>query len=131
MTDDEELKSLIKQLPRLNFTHELYTFNSPRRENGVIFVGSYNFSDELSNWLYKFNELNLLDKNYLANNKIITNAKYDKKTNSPIYNELTLSEIITIFTWLINSDRLCDGAIATYIESGKFEKLYKTMYERI
>ena len=53
---------------------------------------------------------------------------YDYKKNIELVRqkqiaELTLSEIATYFTWLMRSERFCDGLIASYIDNGTFAQL--------
>ena len=63
------------------------------------------------------------DYNYIENYK--NNCK-----NTPI-EKMNLSQIRTMFTWLVQNERFCDGFIADEIENGNLLALFRRLNELV
>lgn len=88
----------------------------------VIYVGCFDYPEDVRTWHNMMYELELIDFNYGEN---IT-----KLLDLPI-EILTRDNILTIFTYILRSERFGDGVIASELESGRLEKLCKRLQELI
>lgn len=74
------------------------------------------YSEQIHDFIKKFYEYELDDKNYLENKKKI----YSKKIE-----DLDKYQILTELTYIIRGERFCDGLIATNLENGRLENLLR------
>ncbi len=78
------------------------------------------YSSEVKEWIQLFNELKLADVNYTENYKAVRNKNIST---------LTRDEILTYITFLIRTERFCEGCIADALNDGTFEKLCTRLHE--
>ena len=115
--DEKSLKENSKKLPKLK-SQKVEWKPPKKREDGVIEIGYPLYSEEVQDWIRKFYDLQLVDKNYLDNLRIY---KYKK------IEELSLEETLSYLTWIIRGERFCDGCIASALEDGTIEKLVNNL----
>ncbi len=114
------LEEKCKKLPIL--TKRQLKFVPPKTDGDIIIPGGVKLDTETKEWIQKFYELELIDKDYVKN---------IKRSNTKSTNEMTLNDVLTILTWIIRQDRFCDGLLATNVESGTIESLCKRLHEVI
>jgi len=85
-----------------------------RLENGHSTMLYPIYDKDVQDFIEQFYELELIDKDYSENYKLIKNKEV---------NELNLQEILTFLTYYIRGERFYDGMIASILENGKLEEV--------
>lgn len=90
------------------------------KKDNVITLSYPIYGDDVDAWTKAMYDLDLVDRNYLDNSKLIE----DKDIS-----ELTRDETLTRMTFLIRGERFCDGMIAKALGSGELEALCVHLHE--
>lgn len=86
------------------------------REGGVLQLGYHDYADCVYKIIRQVVDGEII-QDYREQYKLIQDKAID---------ELTLSDLKVIFTYMDRGERFCDGLIAvSFIDTGKFEKLYE------
>lgn len=88
--------------------------------DGTVIHSESNPGEKLKNFIRYFYESNLLDKEYLENEKNIKDKNIDK---------LEYKEISTELTAIIRGDRFCSGLMYSKVKDGTFLKLLERLKE--
>lgn len=89
-------------------------------KKGVLTIPYPIYDDSVTAWINAFYDLDLLDHNYIENEKNIC---------SKDINSLTRDELLTRMTALIRGERFCDGLIAAALEDGSLQKMCEHLHE--
>ena len=122
-----DLLNLVKQLPVIDFSKELWTYTGQEKlPNGAMTIGYYNYDQSIDDYFSYMYKLNLIDQNYLDNNNAIKNTpeKYNEKQEQYIYDNLTIEELLTVMTFRNRGERFFDGSMAMSIKYGEFKEIY-------
>jgi hypothetical protein len=94
------------------------TLSGGETEEGKIIIPESVLGEKLKIFIRCFGESDLLDKEYLENEKLI----HEKDIN-----ELTYKEIGTMLTAIIRGDRFCSGLIYSKVKDGTLLKLLERL----
>ena len=96
------------------------TLSGGETEDGKIIIPESVLGEKLKIFIRYFGESNLLDKEYMENEKLIHGKDID---------ELTYKEIGTMLTAIIRGDRFCSGLIYSKVKDGTILKLLERVKE--
>lgn len=91
-----------------------------KTEDGQIVLSESKLEEKLEIFIHCFSESDLLDKEYMENEKLIKEKDI---------NELTYKEIGTKLTSIIRGDRFCSGLIYSKVKDGTILKLLERLQE--
>ena len=96
------------------------TLSGGETEDGKIIISESVLGEKLKIFIRYFGESDLLDKEYMENEKLIHGKDID---------ELTYKEIGTMLTAIIRGDRFCSGLIYSKVKDGTLLKLLERVKE--
>lgn len=96
------------------------TLSGGETEDGKIIIPESVLGEKLKIFIRYFGESDLLDKEYMENEKLIHGKDID---------ELTYKEIGTMLTAIIRGDRFCSGLIYSKVKDGTILKLLERVKE--
>lgn len=96
------------------------TLSGGETEDGKIIIPESVLGEKLKIFIRYFGESDLLDKEYMENEKLIHEKDID---------ELTYKEIGTMLTAIIRGDRFCSGLIYSKVKDGTILKLLERVKE--
>lgn len=96
------------------------TLSGGETEDGKIIMPESVLDEKLKIFIRYFGESDLLDKEYIENEKLIHGKEID---------ELTYKEIGTMLTAIIRGDRFCSGLIYSKTKDGTILKLLERIEE--
>lgn len=96
------------------------TISGGETEDGKIIISESVLGEKLKIFIRYFGESDLLDKEYMENEKLIHGKDID---------ELTYKEIGTMLTAIIRGDRFCSGLIYSKVKDGTLLKLLERVKE--
>ena len=88
-------------------------------EDGVFTIPESYPGEQLHKFIQYFYENNLLDQNYLENNKSL-----DKKD----INDMSFEEVCTKLSWIIRGDRFSSGLLYSCFEDNTILNLLERLY---
>lgn len=98
------------------------TLSGGETEDGKIIIPESMLGEKLRNFVRYFYDSDLLDKEYMENEKNIKDKNID---------ELGYKEIGTMLTAIIRGDRFCSGLIYSKVKDGTILKLLERLQEVI
>lgn len=113
----EDLKKKCLMLPII--TKDDIIWNIPQG-NSKVKIKYPSFNDKILSWMNLMEELELIDSNYMDNYLDVENKSSG---------DLSIEEILTIYTYCVRGERLCGGIVVKMIQTGKLEKLGKRLFE--
>lgn len=96
------------------------TLSGGETEDGKIIIPESVLGEKLKIFIRYFGESDLLDKEYMENEKLIHGKDID---------ELTYKEIGTMLNAIIRGDRFCSGLIYSKVKDGTILKLLERVKE--
>lgn len=93
-------------------------YDGMHTEDGKIVIQESNLGEKLKTFIRFFGTSDLLDKEYMENEKLIQEKDI---------NELTYKEIGTMLTAIIREDRFCSGLIYSKVKDGTLLRLLERL----
>ena len=110
-------KIILDRCKKLNIltNEDVAIWHEPTKIDENTFSGGFSeYNENVTEWIHQMYDLDLTVQNY--------QEKYDEIKDKE-FEELTIEDILTIFTFYIRGDRFSDGFLDEGIKSGKLVKL--------